>query len=56
MDGRNDEQNNNEHADTALLEQQMRDLLRQIEEDPVPRELHTLAEKLQTALRRRDGS
>jgi|GEM_PF-1647056 len=56
MDGRNDGQGDKGNADNTALEQQMRELLREIEDAPVPRELHSLAGELQTALNRRGKS
>ncbi|MDD7971089.1 hypothetical protein [Roseinatronobacter alkalisoli] len=42
----------NDHADKASLEQQMKNLISRIAQEPVPNELRTLAEELQAALRR----
>lgn len=42
----------NERPDNSALEQQMKALLNRIEDEPVPAELHRLAEELQSQLRR----
>jgi len=45
-----------EGGEKLSLEQQMKNLLKQIEKEPVPDELRTLAEELQAAIQRRRGS